>query len=169
MLREIIDTPIAEYASQKLWSKIGAENDARWTVDKKENGDERSYCCMNTTATDLVRIGLLYSHYGNWKGEQIVDTAFVKQSIVPHGNPNKKGNPTDNYGLLWWARNVDNGGDYTADGMYGQYVSVMEKENIVFVRFGKKDYSSDFKKKNAGKIPPLYQYLVREVRKRWGH
>ena len=74
------------------------------SVDKKENGDERSYCCMNTTATDLVRIGLLYSHYGNWKGEQIVDTAFVKQSIVPHGNPNKKGNQNFPLGSPYWKK-----------------------------------------------------------------
>jgi len=70
--------------------------------------------------------------------------------------------------LLWWTRNVDNGGDYTADGMYGQYVAVLSKENIVFVRFGKRDKSKDFKEKETAKIPPLYQYLVREVRKRWG-
>lgn len=168
MLREVVNMPISEYASQKLWSKIGAESDALWTIDKNENGDERSYCCMNTTATDLVRIGLLYNHFGNWKGEQIIDSSYVKQTIVPHGNPDKKGNPTSNYGLLWWTRNVDNGGDYTADGMYGQYVAVLSKENIVFVRFGKRDKSKDFKEKETAKIPPLYQYLVREVRKRWG-
>ncbi len=167
MLREITGIPVSEYASQKLWSKIGAENDARWTIDKKENGDERSYCCMNTTAADLVRIGLLYSHLGNWKGEQIVDTAYVRQSIVPHGNPDKRGNPTTDYGLLWWARNVDGGGDYTADGMFGQYVAVLSKENIVFVRFGKRDNSRDFRKKDSGKIPALYQYLVRAVRQQW--
>lgn len=56
---------ISDYAQQKLWQPMGACNDALWNLDKK-NGDEKSYCCFNTTARDVARFARLILHDGNW-------------------------------------------------------------------------------------------------------
>ena len=45
---------ISEYAERKLWKPLGACNDALWNLDR-EDGDEKTYCCFNTTARDLAR------------------------------------------------------------------------------------------------------------------
>ena len=58
---------------------MGAKHSALWNTDKKE-GDEKAFCCINSNARDFARIGKLYMNYGNWKGQQIVDTSYVKEA-----------------------------------------------------------------------------------------
>lgn len=73
---------ISDYAQQKLWQPMGACNDALWNLDKK-NGDEKSYCCFNTTARDVARFARLMLHDGNWNGRQLVSEAYMKEATSP--------------------------------------------------------------------------------------
>lgn len=164
VLRNAVDMPVSEYASQKLWGPIGAAHDAYWLTDRK-GGMEKTYCCFHTDARDIARIALLYEHMGNWHGLQIVDTSYVKASLSPINIPDGEYGDSiicKRYGYLWWLRNTDGKGDYAADGMKGQYIGTLPDKDIIFVRLGERDwYKTGQRFKN---FPFLYNKIVRSLR-----
>lgn len=163
-LRNAVGMSMSGYASEKLWGPIGAAHDAFWLTDHK-GGMEKTYCCFHTDARDLARIALLYEHFGNWHGLQIVDTSYVRASLTPINIPD--GERCDSvicrrYGYLWWLRDVDGKGDYAADGMRGQYIGTLPDKDIIFVRLGKRDWFKNGQR--FGKFPFLYEQIVRSLR-----
>jgi len=125
------------YASEKLWSKIGAEHDAKWSVDHA-GGDEKAFCCFYSNARDFARIGKLYLQKGRWEGAQIVDSNWVNQSISSNGLNDENGNKTDYYGYQWWVLKNVNFPAYYCRGILGQYIVVIPSKNTIIVRLGKK-------------------------------
>lgn len=132
VLKAATGKSVSEYASEKLWSKIGAENPAHWSLDK-EGGDEKAYCCFYSNARDFARIGKLYLQNGRWDSTQVVSAEWVKKSTTPHGLP-ENGVKTDQYGLQWWIY----GDIFYCRGILGQYIIVDPTNNMVIVRLGHK-------------------------------
>lgn len=122
----------SDYASEKLWSKIGAENTAYWSLDHK-GGDEKAYCCFYSNARDFARIGKLYLQNGMWNGQQVVSADWVKKSTTAHGLP-ENGVKTTQYGLQWWVYNDI----FYCRGILGQYIICDPTNNMIIVRLGKK-------------------------------
>ena len=103
--------------------------------------------------------------FGNWYGQQIVDTSYVKASLTPVNIPDgERGDSVicRRYGYLWWLRNIDGKGDYTADGMKGQYIGTLPDKDIIFVRLGKRDWYKNGQR--FKKFPFLYKQIVRSLR-----
>jgi CubicO group peptidase (beta-lactamase class C family) len=123
---------LSAYASEKLWQPLGAEHGAFWSLDK-ENGSEKAYCCFYSNARDFARIGSLYLHQGNWKGNQLLDSSWVQQSVTPTRLPAyETGLPDSSYGFQWWV-----GPDYFyCRGILGQYIVVLPAEQLIIVRLG---------------------------------
>ncbi|MDC0204608.1 beta-lactamase family protein, partial [Flavobacteriales bacterium] len=92
---------ISRYASEKLWKPMGAKHPALWTTDVK-GGDEKGFCCINSNARDFARLGKLYLHQGNWDGEQILDSTYVKSTTSAARLLDENGNPNTNYGFQFW-------------------------------------------------------------------
>ena len=145
-----VGTTLSEYASEKLWTPIGAEHDALWCLDHK-NGLEKAYCCFNSNARDFARIGQLILNKGRWNGKQVVSEAFIDEATTPatwlkDGDTDRN---VDFYGYQWW-RLVRNGMEVKyARGILGQYILVIPEKNMVVVRLGHK--RSDVK--TAGNYP----------------
>lgn len=152
ILNKVTKKTLSEYMSEKLWTPLNATDNALWSLDKK-NGDEKSYCCLNSNARDFARIGLLYLHKGNWKGKQIVDTNYVLQSIEPLNLPDEKGEKAEYYGYMWWLMNYKNEKVFYARGILGQYIIVVPSKNIVMVRLGE----------NSGKKEGIHPVLVKKM------
>ena len=125
------------YASEKLWSKIGAEHDAKWSIDHTD-GDEKAFCCFYSNARDFARIGKLYLQKGRWETQQIVDSNWVNQSISSNGLNDENGNKTDYYGYQWWVLKNANYPAFYCRGILGQYIVVVPSKNTIIVRLGKK-------------------------------
>lgn len=124
---------VSDYLQEKLWQPLGMEYDASWSIDKKKNRLEKTFCCINARARDFAKIGRLYLNKGNWNGQQIVSASWVAQST--------KNNDTRNgsawyYQYQWWM--PSNHGDFLARGILGQYIYVYPEKNLVIVRLGKK-------------------------------
>ncbi|HPE86222.1 MAG: class C beta-lactamase-related serine hydrolase [Bacteroidia bacterium] len=134
---------LSEFASRYFWSPVQAERDARWSLDKK-NGMEKAYCCFNTNATDLARLGQLLLNNGQWNGYQVVSKTWIEKSLTPAQHLlDNQGNPVDFYGYQWWMLNHRSHTIYYARGILGQYVFVIPDMNTVMVRMGhirSKDY-----------------------------
>ncbi len=128
---------VAEYASEKLWKPVHANLPALWSLDKKD-GQEKCYCCLNSNARDFSRIGTLYLHQGNWKGTQLVDSAWVKYATTANMLPGQDGSTTNFYANHWWVYPDAEMNIFYARGLNGQYIIVIPSKNIVMVRLGNK-------------------------------
>jgi CubicO group peptidase (beta-lactamase class C family) len=128
-------TKIYDYASENLWSPLGAVSDAFWHLD--ESGNALSYCCYNATARDYGRLGKLILQNGIWEGQRLVDSSFLKGATSPG---------TDQYyGLSFWLGKVPNSPDITSGvenryiafhGHLGQWIIVLPALDRVIVRTG---------------------------------
>lgn len=125
---------LSEYCSEKLWTPLGAERAAGWSVDRKD-GIEKASCCIYSNARDFARIGSLYLHLGNAFGEQIIDTAFIRESITP-APLLKEGKPNTEYGFQWWLTSIRGMEVFYCRGILGQYIAVIPSMELVVVRLG---------------------------------
>lgn len=146
---------LAEVAETHVWSKIGAESNALWSLDH-DGGVEKAFCCVNATARDFARIGKLYLQKGRWNGEQIVDSAFVKASISPADIINKDGTPCTTYGYQWWLGEHQGMDFFFMRGIKGQYVLVVPEKELIVVRLGRK---RDFGSREKPHPDDVYHYL----------
>lgn len=130
--------PIAQYFQEQLWSKLGTEADAYWLADTK--GDTVAAGGLNAVLRDYARFGLLYLNEGrNYKGEQLVPEQWVHDSITPDApylQPGRidreKGIPMG-YGYQWWIPGKPQG-DYSAVGIYGQFIYVNPRNKVVIAK-----------------------------------
>jgi len=131
---------ISEYMSEKIWSKIGAEHSALWSLDK-ENGIEKAYCCFNTNARDFARLGRLVLNMGKWNGVQIISSKYLEETLKPTtylSDFELGGVPTERYGNLWWFTEHRGRKVIFARGILGQYIFIVPDLNMVAVRLGHK-------------------------------
>jgi len=136
ILEKATGTTLSEFASEKLWKPLGAEHTALWSLDKK-NGHEKAYCCFNTNARDFARLGQLMLDSGRWKGVEIIDSSYWRQSVTPCGITDESGQACNYYGYQWWI--VPERQDiFYAWGILGQYIVVIPSRKMVIVRLGKK-------------------------------
>jgi CubicO group peptidase (beta-lactamase class C family) len=113
-----------ELAEQEIFGPLGIS--AEWWVDG--SGNALTYCCLDSTARDLARFGLLYARGGEWDGTQIIPADFVADSVMGHSSRGA-------YGLHWWVESEFDA--FAAVGLYSQYVWVKPDADLVVVRFGK--------------------------------
>jgi CubicO group peptidase (beta-lactamase class C family) len=137
---------IADYASEKLWTPIQAEEDAQWSLDHK-SGMEKAYCCLNSNARDFARLGQLILNKGMWNGQQVVDSNYIKEATTPATwlkyTPSVKGEtkassvPCTFYGYQFWIANYRGVKISYMRGMLGQYIIAIPALDAVIVRLGK--------------------------------
>ncbi len=136
ILKEATGQNISEYASRKLWQPLGAEIPAKWSLDKKD-GTEKAFCCFNTTARDLARIGSLILNEGKFNGQQIVPSQYIKETKTPvRYLTDEDAKMVDYYGLHWWLIKQNNHHIPYARGIFGQYIFVIPEHDAIIVRLG---------------------------------
>lgn len=136
---------LADYLYESFWQPLGAENSAIWQVDDDESRLVKAYCCIGSNARDFARFGKLYKDYGKWKGQQILDSAFVAKSITPRFAKSPE------YGYGFWLSDFLGKNIFAMRGILGQYVIVVPEDDLIIVRLGHQrgnkttlPFSSDF-------------------------
>lgn len=127
---------VTELASDRLWRRMGAEQDAYMTVDGK--GVPYAGGGLSAGLRDLGRIGLLMLNEGVINGERLFPAEAV-QKIRRGGDPAKFGNAYPalvggSYTSLWWVY-PGNRGVIAARGVHGQTIYVDPTAQMVVVRF----------------------------------
>jgi CubicO group peptidase (beta-lactamase class C family) len=135
LVEKVTGKELGNYASEKIWQPIGAQNAALWTIDG-ENGDERSYCCFYSNARDFAKLGKLYRDSGRWNNNQLVPQNYVLQSISPASDVMDGNQPLQVYGYQWWCINYKGTPMFYARGILGQYIIVNPTTNTIIVRLG---------------------------------
>lgn len=130
---------LSEYAREKLWKPMQACQEALWNLDR-EGGDEKAFCCFNTTARDLARFGRLMLREGDWNGRQLVSSAYMQEAMSPALYlENEFGDGVlDYYGFQIWIMHYKGLQFPAFRGLGGQYVFAVPEKNAVVVRLGHK-------------------------------
>lgn len=130
---------ISEYAEQKLWQPVQACHDALWNLDRK-GGDEKTYCCFNTTARDMAHLARLILNNGNWNGRQVISESYLQEAISPASYlENEFGDgPLDYYGFQIWVMHYKGMQFPAFRGLGGQYIFAIPQKNAIVARLGHK-------------------------------
>jgi CubicO group peptidase (beta-lactamase class C family) len=180
LLEKAAGMPVATYFSQKIWSQIGAEHAASWSIDSVASGFTKMDSGFNTTTRDFARFGQLYLNKGRVANRQVIPEAWITQSTSPpmfdefadplryksrHNPPLGQwvSSPVGYYKYLWWGyRNGPHEeSDYFAMGHLGQFVYCSPLHDMVIVRFGQKWGNIDW-------WPTLFRELILNVNNKKG-
>ncbi len=168
ILREVTGKTISQYMTQKLWQRIGTEENAYWLLDNE--GMELVFGGLNAVLRDYARFGLLYMNQGKWNGQQIVPQKWVVDSVTPdapHLMPGRKEKGQAyvyGYGYQWWIP-ADSDGDFLALGVYNQNIWVSPKHKVVIVKSSAyPQYNTDGPMQNTAAVA-LYRAIVKHIQK----
>jgi CubicO group peptidase (beta-lactamase class C family) len=139
---------LADLISREIWSKIGAEKDASFTVDKA--GTSLADGGFNATLRDFGRFGQMHLDMGNFNGQNIVSEDWVNS--CRSGDPETfkvlygefaKLYPRAAYANQWWV--VDSERHiYSARGVFGQMICIVPASELVVVKLSSWSTFLDF-------------------------
>lgn len=136
-----VDTHVAAWALRNatgrtlhdLWeetySPLGFRQQPYYLVDGKDAAFALGG--LNLTTRDYAKFGQLFLQTGEWKGEQLIPADWVAQSTA-HSAPAMSDRGVG-YGYQWWVP-MPADQDYFAVGIYGQYIYIDPKTNIVIAK-----------------------------------
>lgn len=136
LVEQVTGKTISQYLEEKIWSELGMEFDATWGKDN--HGSVLSFGLLNVTARDYAKFGRLYLNEGNWNGKQIVPEPWVQASVKPDQEYLKlkdfyiEGWDVG-YQYQWWVPEGDDG-EFTAIGIWGQYIYINPSQNLIIVK-----------------------------------
>ena len=128
---------VADQLSERIWSRMGAEQDAYYTVDSI--GTPFAGGGLNAGLRDIARIGQLLLDDGIINGERLVPEAAIR-SISNGGDKaafEKAGYanlPGWSYRGMWWVSHNAHGA-YMARGVHGQSIYIDPAARMVIARF----------------------------------
>ena len=137
IVQRVTDTPMAQLLSERIWQKLGVEEDAHIIVDRI--GTPACGGGMNMALRDLARFGEMLRLGGVFNGNEIVPEEVV-DDIANGGDRDhfaKAGYTTVpgwSYRNQFWVSH-DKFGAYTARGIHGQVCWIAPKADVVIARF----------------------------------
>jgi CubicO group peptidase (beta-lactamase class C family) len=123
LVRAATGRPVADYLSEKIWSRAGMESDATWWLESPD-GLEVGGSGLSATLRDYARFGLLLLDDGVIDGERILPEGWVREA----GTPKMVSGEKVDYGYMLWPLH-DN--SYAAIGIFGQFVFVDPDKKLV--------------------------------------
>lgn len=129
ILTEVEGEPLSDLLSERLWEPIGAQHSATWNLDTAD-GIEKGFCCLNATALDFAHLGQLVLDRGRVGDQRVVPAAWIRRLATPAEHK------IDDWGYSaqWWHLPGGLSDDYSAIGVYGQYVYVNPRTHTVVVK-----------------------------------
>ncbi len=137
IVSRIAGMEVTELLSKRIWSRMGAEQDAYLTVDGK--GTPFAGGGLSAGLRDLGRIGLLMLREGEINGEQLFPREVIagirsggsKAAFAKAGYRTLEGG---SYRSMWWLFHNEHEA-FAARGVYGQTIYVDPTADMVIVRF----------------------------------
>lgn len=126
---------LAAYMEEKLWTQIGVQHDAYWTLN---NDKELAMGGLSISLRDYARFARLYLHNGRYNGKQILPAQWVKDSLdasAPYAKSHANGIPYDalGYGYQWWIP-AGSEQEFAAIGVYGQWIYGNPSNHTIIVK-----------------------------------
>lgn len=137
VMKRVTGVPLAEMLGDRIWSKLGCEEDGYLTVDSigVPMGGGGLHACLR----DMARFGELMRCNGAWGGRQLVHPSVVDD--IRHGSdPAKFAKagytllPGYSYRSMWWVTHNELGA-FEGRGIHGQRLYVAPAAEMVVARF----------------------------------
>ena len=137
VLRKATGRPLADLLGERIFAKLGAEQDAYFLVDPV--GVEFAGGGLHLSLRDLARFGEMMRLGGKFNGAQIVPTAFVDDVLrggdrASLSRAGYKMLPGWSYRSMWWVSHNEHGA-FSARGIHGQAIYVDPAAEMVIARF----------------------------------
>lgn len=128
---------LADLLSERIWQKLGTENDAYFAVDSV--GTEQGGGGLNLTLRDMARFGEMMRLGGQFNGQQILPKAAIDE-IRQGGDRAKFAKagyvtvPGYSYRDMWWVGHNSHQ-TFEARGIHGQRIYIDPVAEMVIVKF----------------------------------
>lgn len=135
IIKKVTGMRVADYFSENVWQKVGAEYPATWNVDRV-GGTEKTFCCFNASARDYGRVGMAILNGGYAGSTRIISKEWLDRMKTPvvtldHGW---------GYGAQVWHPFP---GIAMALGLHGQFIFVDPESRTVIVKVSDNPTGSD--------------------------
>ena len=106
---------------------------------KDEKGNVMTYCCVDMSARDYSKLGLLFSRDGMWNDKQIISKEFIDETFqVVWETPSRFTDYKRYYSLHWWVSKYDEESKiFNTSGKFGQYTFVDRENDLIVTRISK--------------------------------
>lgn len=128
-----------DYFQEKIWQKISTEYEMLWSMDNRKDQNLKTFCCINARMRDFAKFGKLYLQRGNWNGEQIIPSEWIDRTLQYDISD---ASAWDNE--FFWYLGPKEYSYFYAAGLYGQYILIYPKKNIIILRFAKRAVHFNF-------------------------
>ena len=138
VLERAAQRPLQHVFEEKLWQRLGCEQDCSIVVDPR--GFPYFGAGMNVCARDLARFGALLLGDGRCNGQQIVSSAWVRQTLAGDDHlralfaVSNAGEllPGGHYANQFWANSER--GVLLCIGIHGQLILIDKQTSVVIVK-----------------------------------
>lgn len=137
ILARVTGKNVAQLLSERIWQKLGVEQDAYMTVDS--TGTPFAGGGLNLGLRDLTRFGELVRNNGQANGQQIIPASTIADIRQGGDKANfaKAGYqllPGWSYRNMWWVTHNPQGA-FMARGVHGQTLYINPQAELVIARF----------------------------------
>jgi len=124
VVRAAVGKDVADYFSEKMWSKMGMDSDGYWLA-LSDSGPAFGGMCFSGTLRDYARLGLFHLAKGTLPdGTKVLPEDWMGQATTPSA-------ASQDYGYFWW---LGRGGVFEAYGIMGQTISINPGEDLIYVQ-----------------------------------
>lgn len=123
LVRAATGKSVADYLSEKIWSRAGMEADANWWLEAPD-GLEVGGSGLSATLRDYGRFGLFLLEGAVVDGDSVLPEGWLADA----GSPKNVAGETVEYGYMFWPLH---GRSYAAIGIFGQFVFVDPDKQLV--------------------------------------
>ena len=140
LISRVSGQPYEQFISEQIWSKLGMEHDAYFTVDRAFMPVVTGG--MNSTLRDAARFALMIRDEGRVKNKQLIPSAWINsalnidEKLKSHmtANPKYGEESWEAYHNMWWILDGEKG-EFCATGIHGQVIYINRSKNTVMVWF----------------------------------
>jgi CubicO group peptidase (beta-lactamase class C family) len=177
LLFDRVFTPIGIGPQDLTWRNNAYREDTLNGIKRREIGSG-----IRANVDAMARIGYLYLQRGQWEGRQLIPADFVDTVRrpasatlgLPVNGPEKHGNASNHYGVLWWTNADGTMADVPKDafwtwGLRQSLIVVIPSLDLVIARAGPRGWEDADGNTGYALIEPFISAVVRSTRRGTGH
>ncbi|MGC1869844.1 MAG: serine hydrolase [Acidobacteriaceae bacterium] len=96
MTENAVHMYLPDYAQKNLFGPLGIAR-ADWKWNYNLTNADKEYSQIHLRPRDMLKIGILFSRDGRWRGQQVISSEWVRTSTAEHSHVENV-----SYGYFWW-------------------------------------------------------------------
>ncbi|WP_432800017.1 serine hydrolase domain-containing protein [Poriferisphaera sp. WC338] len=121
---------LSEFCDTYLFGPMGIK---QYSFGKSVCGLEKAAAGMKLRSRDMLKIGLMTAHQGQWNDKQILNSEWIKKATAIHTNHDQP----HQYGYFWWSNTINVKGKTfrvrSARGAGGQFIFMIPEIDLITV------------------------------------